>query len=137
MIIENKKVHTAVLVIIFGVVLTVCSLQFSVSAAMTGVPSYAAEEMNAYINEHMEEINAYINEFGEEYYAYMNLDEAEETLKPIILEARWRIISRESWVADDINGYIQDEAGNIIEIVPHFHDVFPEDWEIQPGRGTY
>ena len=137
MMIGNKKVRAAVLFIIFGVVLSVCTLQFSVSASMTGAPSYAVEEMNAYINENMEEINAYINEHGEEYYAYMNLGEAEEALKPIILEARWRIISRESWVVDGINGYIHDEAGNIIEIVPHFHDVFPEDWEIQPGRGTY
>ena len=83
----------------------------------------------------MEELDTFLNEYGEEYYAYMVLDEAEESLKPIILEARWRIISRESWVADDIDGMVQ--GGGISETVPHFHEIFPADWEIQPGRGTY
>ena len=83
----------------------------------------------------MEEIDAFLNEHGEEYYAYMILDEADASLKPIIQEARWRIISRESWVADDIDGMVQ--GGGISETVPHFHEIFPADWEIQPGRGTY
>ena len=80
-------------------------------------------------------IDALLNKRGEEYYAYMILDEADAALKPVILEARWRIISRESWVADDLNGTVT--GGGVSETVPHFHDIFPADWEIQPGRGTY
>lgn len=122
----GKKIHVFVVAILLCVALTVCVLQFSVSAVALEQPINTMEEIDAYINEH-----------GEEYYAYMILDEAEESLKPIILEARWRIISNTSWVDDELNGYIEDEAGNIIEIVPHFHDIFPADWEIEVGRGLY
>lgn len=125
MIFVRKKPHV-VLTVILCVALAVCTLQFTVSAAATEKPSYTMEEINAYLDEH-----------GEEYYAYMILDEAEESLKPIILEARWRIISNTSWVDDELNGHIEDEAGSIIEIVPHFHEIFPADWEIEVGRGLY
>ena len=136
MIFVRKKTYV-VLAVILCVALAVCALRFTVSAATPDMPSYAIDEINAYINEHMEEINACSNEHGEDYYAYMILDEAEESLKPIILEARWRIISNTSWVDDELNGHIEDEAGNIIEIVPHFHEIFPADWEIEVGRGLY
>ncbi len=126
MILIRKKVSLVVLAVIFTMALTICIFRFSASAATTDIPCYTREEIDAYLKEH-----------GEEYYAYMILDEADDTLKPIILEARWRIISNTTWVDDELNGHIEDEAGNIIEIVPHFHDIFPEDWEIQPGRGLY
>lgn len=126
MILIRKKIYFSVLAAIFVMALTVCVLQFSASAATTVMPYYTMEEIDAYLKEH-----------GEEYYAYMILDEAEESLKPIILEARWRIISNTTWVDDDLNGHIEDEMGNIIEIVPHFHEIFPADWEIQSGRGLY
>lgn len=126
MILISKKIYFSVLAAIFVMALTVCVLQFSASAATTVMPCYTMEEIDAYLKEH-----------GEEYYAYMILDEAEESLKPIILEARWRIISNTTWVDDDLNGHIEDEMGNIIEIVPHFHEIFPADWEIQSGRGLY
>lgn len=126
MILIRKKVSLVVLAVIFTMALIICTFQFSASAATTDTPCYTMEEIDAYLKEH-----------GEEYYAYMILDEADEALKPIILEARWRIISNTTWVDDELNGHIEDEAGNIIEIVPHFHDIFPEDWEIQPGRGLY
>lgn len=125
MIFVRKKTHV-VLAVILCMALAVCTLQFTVSAVAAEKPGYTMEEIDAYINEH-----------GEEYYAYMILDDVEESLKPIILEARWRIISNTSWVDDELNGYIEDEAGNIIEIVPHFHEVFPADWEIEAGRGLY
>lgn len=121
----SKKSYFAIFSIILGMALIVYSLQFFVSAKSTSTPNYTMEEIDAYLNEH-----------GEEYYAYMILDEAEETLKPVILEARWRIISRTGWVVDGVNGYLEDEEGNI-EVVPQFHDIFPPDWDIQPGRGTY
>lgn len=126
MIYTTKKAHVGALVGVFCVLLTVFTLRLSVSAAETGAPGYT-----------MEEIEACLEEYGEEYYAYMILDEAEESLKPIILEARWRIISNSDWVDDELNGHIEDEAGNIIETVPHFHEVFPADWEIETGRDLY
>ena len=126
MIFGSKKIHITLLAVLLTAAAAVSTLQLSVRAAAADTPVFTSEEIEAYLGEH-----------GEDYYAYMILDEAEESLKPIILEARWRIISRESWVDDSINGYIQDEAGNIIEVVPHFHEVFPADWEIQPGRGLY
>ena len=125
MIFVRKKMYV-VLAAILCAALTVCTLQFAVSAAVTEESSYTMEEINAYLDEH-----------GEEYCAYMILDEADEPLKPIIREARWRIISNSTWVDDNLNGHIEDEMGNIIEIVPRFHDIFPTDWEIEVGRGLY
>ena len=67
---------------------------------------------------------------GLEYYAYMILADAPEELEPVILEARNRIIHNSSWVADELDGWVLDPEGNVVEIVPHFHEIFPEDWEI-------
>lgn len=71
-----------------------------------------------------------------EYYAYMVLDEAPEELKPVILEARHRIILSSDWVADDQDAWVKDENGTVIETVPHFSDVFPSDWEIPVEKMT-
>lgn len=76
------------------------------------------------------QIEAYIAEDGLEYYAYMILADAPEELEPVILEARNRIIHNSSWVADELDGWVLDPEGNVVEIVPHFHELFPEDWEI-------
>lgn len=122
----TRKTYLALLAMALVLAMSAYALHFSVGAAPVSTPDYS-----------LEEIDAFLRERGEGYYAYMLLEEANEALHPIILEARWRIISRESWVDDDLNGYIEDENGNIIEIVPHFHDIFPADWEIQPGRSTY
>lgn len=65
-----------------------------------------------------------------EYYAYMDIDSVDSELIPIILEARNRIIFTTSWTHDEVDGKILDENRNAIEDVPHFHEVFPEDWEI-------
>lgn len=64
------------------------------------------------------------------YCVYMNLDEPKSEIKSVIQEARNRIIFNTSWVADEINGRIRDEDGNIIEIIPHFSNLVPSDWEI-------
>ena len=64
-----------------------------------------------------------------QYYAHLNLETAKENEKPIILEARNRIIFRNSWVSDEVNGRVLDENGNVIEELPHFSDLFPEDWD--------
>lgn len=75
-------------------------------------------------------IEACLEAEGLEYYAYMILADAPEELQPVILEARNRIIHNSSWVADELRGWVCDREGNVIEIVPRFHEVFPEDWEI-------
>lgn len=41
-----------------------------------------------------------------QYYAYLTLDDADPSLAPVIIEARNRIIFRQSWVADGLKGYV-------------------------------
>lgn len=64
------------------------------------------------------------------YYAYMDLASADESLHPVILAARRKIIFQQNWIADDIDGYVSDENGNVVESVPHFSELFPADWDI-------
>ena len=77
-------------------------------------------------------IEPYLTAKGNEYYAYMQIESAVPELIPVILEARRRIIYQDGagWVDDHIDGCIRDSNGVIIEILPHFHEVFPIDWEI-------
>lgn len=75
------------------------------------------------------QIEACLDENGLEYYAYMILADAPEELRPVILEARKQIIDNSDWVADDLNGWVLDPKGNVVETLPHFHEIFPEDWE--------
>ena len=77
-------------------------------------------------------IEPYLTAEGNEYYAYMQIETAEPELIPVILEARRRIIYQDEagWVDDHIDGCIRDSDGVVIEILPHFHKVFPGDWEI-------
>ena len=77
-----------------------------------------------------EQIEAYFESESKEYYAYMILEEAPEELEPVILEARKRIIASSDWVDDELDGWILNRDGNVIETLPHFHEIFPEDWEI-------
>lgn len=65
-----------------------------------------------------------------ESIAYMTLENADEQTKAAILAARNEIINNTSWVADGAYGYITDENGNVVEIVPQFSEIFPADWEI-------
>lgn len=65
-----------------------------------------------------------------QYYAYLTLNDADPSLVPVIIEARNRIIFRQSWVADGLKGYVHDRNGDVIEEVPQFSDLFPEDWDI-------
>lgn len=77
-------------------------------------------------------IEPHLTAEGNEYYAYMQIETAEPELIPVILEARRRIIYQDGagWVEDHIDGCIRDSDGVVIEILPHFHEVFPSDWEI-------
>lgn len=65
-----------------------------------------------------------------EEYAYMDLESAPKSLQQQILAARNDIIFNTSWIADDLDAYVTDAKGNIIEEVPHFSEVFPSDWEV-------
>lgn len=60
--------------------------------------------------------------------AYMNLEDATEEVQAQIIEARAEIIYSQSWVADGLLGYVLDEDGDIIEVVPQFSDLFPSNW---------
>ena len=77
-----------------------------------------------------EQLETYFAAESLEYYAYMILEDAPEELKPVILEARKQIIHNYDWVADDLDGWVLDPEGNVVETLPHFHEIFPEDWEI-------
>lgn len=65
-----------------------------------------------------------------ELYAYMDINSADESTQERILAARSVIIYSTSWVADDVDGCVKDEDGNVIEVLPHFSEIFPSDWEI-------
>ena len=62
--------------------------------------------------------------------AYMDISNVDKEVEDEILEARKIIIMNESWVADGLDGWVLDADGNIEEEVPHFSEVFPEDWEV-------
>lgn len=76
----------------------------------------------------MEEIEAYFETESIEYYAYLDMETADQELRQVIREAQCRIIFSTSWVADETNGWVLDENGNVIEVLPHFSQVFPADW---------
>lgn len=69
-------------------------------------------------------------------YAYMDIDEAPANLHDTILEARDYIIYHSTWVADGYGGSITSPEGEVLEIVPEFHDIFPEDWEIPVDKSV-
>lgn len=62
--------------------------------------------------------------------AYTDLEQADAEMKEMIIEARNEIIFSNDWVVDDVNGYVLDRDGNIIEEVPHFSELFPADWDV-------
>lgn len=62
--------------------------------------------------------------------AYLELDEASPDMQKKILKAREQIIYNTDWVADGYNGAVMDaETGEIIEVLPHFSEIFP-DWDV-------
>ena len=97
------------------------------------VQAYHDTQGNVHLVEmDISKIEPYLTAEGNEYYAYMQIETAEPELIPVILEARRRIIYQDGagWVDDHIDGCIRDNDGVVIEILPHFHEVFPSDWEI-------
>lgn len=63
------------------------------------------------------------------HYAYMDISTVDPSLQELILYSRNQIIHSTSWVSDDVNGRIKDSSGNTLYELPHFHEIFPEDWE--------
>lgn len=76
------------------------------------------------------QLEMYFAAEGLDYFAYMDLESADASLKPVILEARRRIIFSSSWVADEIDGWVTNPDGTVEEVVPHFSEIFPSDWEL-------
>ena len=123
-------------------------ITFSILASMIGLSASASmlavsEQQDAYI---LEKSSSDVTETAlpekeidwanmdwetAEFYAYMDLEQAEESIKPMILAARNKIIfqSNDGWVADGMNAYVEDADGNVVEELPQFSDLFPEDWE--------
>lgn len=104
-------------------------LMILLSSYVLDVPTQAVE-IEAPVLLTMEEMETYFETESLEYYAYMDMETAPEELRQVIREARCRIIFSSSWVADETNGWVLDEDGNVIEELPHFSEIFPEDWEI-------
>ncbi len=96
------------------------------------VPSTFADDAQVMVEVPEEQMEAYFAAEGLDYFAYMDLESAGASLKPVILEARRRIILSSSWVADEIDGWVTNPDGTIAEVVPHFSEVFPSDWELPP-----
>lgn len=65
-----------------------------------------------------------------QHFAYLDLETSSEELKPVILLARRQIVYRYDWVADDVRGCVLGIDGNVEEVLPKFHDLFPADWDI-------
>lgn len=119
---------------IFVAVIFIVGASRSASALQIEQNTIAATDEGCAISYSAQEYEDQFSLYGIEYFAYMELDTAPTEIHPFILEARSRIIydSDIGWVADDMDGCIKDKDGNIIEILPHFHDIFPDDWELPP-----
>lgn len=129
------------LIAIFIIGLVVCCFAAPVTAAnqqnipesFSGnypVQAYHDAEGNTQLVEiDIDVIEPYFEIQSVEYYAYMDIHSAEKQLIPVILEARNRVIVNFSWVDNSAEGWITDRYGNFVESVPHFNEVFPEDWE--------
>jgi len=122
---------TYILLVVITIAIVGCLCLNNVHAVETDSEHNIVSQTNSHIAEmSTEEINMYLTTDNLNYYAYMEIESADPQIKPIIVEARNRIIYNTSWVDDDLNGWVTDEFGNVIAIVPHFSEVFPDDWEI-------
>lgn len=135
----RKNSYMIPAIIISAVVLIAHSFSLPVraenadSSISRGVQSDSSAESQCNVAD--DEVEVRLSTDGLDFYAYMNCDTAPDELISTILEARSRIISQTSWVTDDLNGWVEDCNGNIIEIVPKFHEIFPQDWEIPTDYG--
>lgn len=65
-----------------------------------------------------------------QYYAYLDYESAEKNIRRVILAARNQIVFRFSWCDDNVNSCVTGVDGQVKERTPHFHDLFPADWEV-------
>ncbi len=129
---KTKRLWIAVVIVfILVITLTVRKAVIPRAAAASDLSDLKVEIHQAEGVALPEDAQQRFDEYGLEYFAYMDLDSAPAELHSLILEARSRIIYGSTrWVADGQDAYIKDKDGNIIEVLPHFHDLFPEDWEM-------
>lgn len=65
-----------------------------------------------------------------QYYAHLDYETANKDIRRVILVARNQIIFRVPWCDDNVNCNVIGVDGNVKETTPHFHELFPSDWEI-------
>lgn len=99
---------------------TLCTVLLIFAIAVMSIPSSAIQiERDATLS------------YGLTSIAYLTIDEGTTSRdKDAILAARKEIIYRQSWVADGLNACVLDKNGNIKEYLPHFSELFPNDWEL-------
>lgn len=65
-----------------------------------------------------------------QYYAHLDYETAGKDIRRVILVARNQIIYRVPWCDDNVNSCVIGADGNVKETLPHFHELFPLDWEV-------
>lgn len=112
-----KRTCHILVVISISIAIALFFLQNATATQPTGETNH--NTVNDTIDNYSEALN----------YAYMDIATADPSIINLILSARNQIIHSTSWVSDDVNGRIRDASGNVIYELPHFHDIFPDDWE--------
>lgn len=132
---KNKLYSTTLCAVILGTSsFLLWSTPVSVnSSESSNITINALQSETGSVSLSMDEIEEYLALEDLEYYAYMNLDEARSEIKPVIQEARKRIIFSTSWAANGTNAWVLDEDGNVIEKLPYFYQLFPSNWDM-PGE---
>ena len=132
---KNKLYSTTLCAVILGTSsFLLWSTPVSVnSSESSNITINALQSETGSVSLSMDQIEEYLALEDLEYYAYMNLDEARSEIKPVIQEARKRIIFSTSWAANGTNAWVLDEDGNVIEKLPYFYQLFPSNWDM-PGE---
>lgn len=125
----RKKGYILVMIISLFGILAVTGLAVEPDGNLNGISPIKSEDSITSYPSEKGNVLVLDKENDIQYYAYLDLNDADESLRNLILEARKNIIMRQSWVSDGSRGYVYDERGNVIEEVPQFHDLFPADWE--------
>ena len=132
---KNKLYSTTLCAVILGTSsFLLWSTPVSVnSSESSNITINALQSETGSVSLSMDEIEEYLALEDLEYYAYMNLDEARSEIKPVIQEARKRIIFSTSWAANGTNAWVLDADWNVIEKLPYFYQLFPSNWDM-PGE---
>ena len=129
----NQKLSTVLYIFIVCFATVVFFAGFFISADAASEPQQVDNSIDAnaaWVQESNSKVSEILkSEENIQYYANLSTENVDDSLKEIILAARNKIIFRYSWVSDEVNGRVCDENGTIIEELPHFSDLFPEDWD--------